>query len=625
MAFKYLNDATIGAGQIVSNVLPTAANVAEGTFGYDSVVGPVYQKGGNWLAVSSNTFSPSVLTAAGIQAAMAAAGAAGGGIVLLPAQTIALSASLVPVSGVYLVGTQPVVNGNTNIPDSNQVVFTSGTILAPTGAFPAISWNTTVLGIPGSAGAFSALGLYNIGFKNLGFSGGTYGIFAGATNNASCWYSEFENLYFIGQSQWGLNITNYQHCTWRRIYSFNCTVGGQFHGIDVAGTTLQPGNSTYYDMYCNNASSLTSRSITFITTSSTNNGGNNEFKFDRIQSNRNGTASTQACTMTNAQATFTVTDGTKFAVGMPVVFSATANGFTTNLTYFVASVAANVISVATTYGGTAVNATGSTAVNITTQGFPCFEMIGLAGSIMTNAVIDNLDVEGGATVAVLFQNCNGFDVTVSQVPGTSVATFSVCGRSFVNSTLKSSQACNTDMDGSGPARAYWFYGSRNSASGSGNPGAGIWFDPVSGKAVMSLGGAFNSVSGGDLTFDPATSNGVLSPRNYGIGQLVKNVSGATYTVANLNLQFINSTSGTVITLPSVVAGNQGCWLEFFNTSGGSQTINTDGVQLFNGVAGRTSLTLNANASVRLSASGGNTWYIAGASSAMTAGVISAPT
>jgi hypothetical protein len=78
----------------------------------------------------------------------------------------------------------------------------------------------------------------------------------------------------------------------------------------------------------------------------------------------------------------------------------------------------------------------------------------------------------------------------------------------------------------------------------------------------------------------------------------------------------------------VVTANQGAWLKFFNNTGSTQTINTDGVQLFNNVAARTGLTLNDKASVYLEAmslNGTFTWVIVGGSSAMVAGVISAPT
>lgn len=600
---------------------------------------PVYQLAAQEFYPLQNAnlalLTPAVIRAA-IQTAIAAA-ALVGGTVYYPSGRILLDQPLVPASGVRHKGVPPQLVYNT-IPDSGLTALVGsqgGTVIVPNGAFAGFTWNTTALGAPASQTAFSKTGLSAVSFEDLGFSGdlgGTWAIQAGATNNASAWYSQFKNIYATGFTvSGGFSFTNYQHCEFIGNYTFGCAWGQQ-HNIDVASASLAPGNSTYYDLYtCNptgsGAASLLSRNITFLTTATTGGAANNnEFKFDRIQSNRfGGTTITQAATMVNTQANITITDGTKFAVGLPVTVSATQNGFTVGTIYFVISVVANVIQLSLTYGGAAITATAANAVNIVHTGFPCFEMIALAGSAMTNAVIDNLDMEGFATAAAVFQNCNGFDVTLSQTPGTGASTVSVCGRTFVNSTLKSSQACNTDMDGSGPARAYWFYGTRNTNAGIGNPGAGIWYDTASSKAVLSLGGAFNSVSAGDLTFDSATSNGLLGPKAYGIGQLNKQVSGAAYTVANLNLIFNNTTaSGVTITLPTVTAAMQGSWLEFTNGTASAQTISTDGTQVFNGVAGRTTLTLNPNASVRLTMNL-LTYWIAGASSTIVSGVISAPT
>lgn len=596
MAFKYLNDATIGAGQITSNVLPAAANVADGTFAYDSVVGPVFARSGNWLGVASGIFAPSVLTAAGIQAVMAAAGAAGGGIVQLPSGVIPLSASLTPVNGVYLVGVEPVLNTSTGIPDAPSVTFTSGTILAPTGAFPAITWNTATLGVPASQAAFGALGLNNIGFKNLGFSGGTYGIFGGGTNNASCWWSEFENLYFIGQTVWGLWLSNYQHCHFGRNYSFNC-INGQWHGIDVAAGTLSPGNSTYYDLYnVIPSSSATNWASRGIAMQCTNGGISNQFKMDRIQSNRfNAAPTTQAATMANTSANVTVADGTKFLVDLPVAFSVTANGVTAGTIYFITSVAANVVQVSKTLGGVALVMTGATAINITHNGFPAFEFVGRAGSSMTNGVITNLDVEAGGTCAVLFQNATGCDVTVSQVPQTGQSTVSICGRNVVGTVFRCGISHNTDFDtGFSNVQSY---GVKNYTS-VGTPGAGIAYDTATGNVSLSLGAQGDTTAAGALVYIP-TGSGLVQGNN--IAERGRTNANAAPADSILGGQLSYTAASTVITLPVVTATTVGMCTTYVNQTATTQTINTNGVQLFNGKAALTSLTLGINASVRIKA------------------------
>lgn len=577
-----------------------------------------------------------------ITAAIVACALAGGGDLYLPpapaGQNIPISAPLTMLSGVHLKGVAPQLVYNT-IPDAGLTTLVGsqgGTILAPTGAFASISWNTAVLPAPVSQTAFSQAALTNISIENLGFLGGSHGILAGNTNNPSAWYSQFKNLYCTGQTTVGINVTNYQHCQFDGNYTFGCA-WGQLHSIDVAASFLAPGNSTYKDLYnCNPTGSgvvaaILARGISFITTATTGGAANNnEFKFDRVQSNRfGGTTTTQAATMVNTQANITITDGTRFAVGLPVTVDATQNGFTLKQCYFVISVVGNVIQLSNTYGGAAVTATAANAVNIVHQGFPCFEMIALSGSTNTNVVIDNLDVEGLSTCAAFFQNVNGVDVTFSQVPGTTQATQSLCTRGCANVSWRSPQSLSSDIDqnSAGNGKAVFFYGARFGTS-VGHMGHGIWYDSVSGKSVLSLGNQFNSQSGGDLTWDPATNNGFLAPRVAGIGETGLIINGSV-AIGSLNLSYTNTGAAAAMTLPTGVAANKGGWLQFYNPTAGTQTIATDGTQLFNGIAGRTVITLNANATVRLAimqTSGGATftWNIVGGSSQCVAGVISAP-
>lgn len=619
-------------GTYTFSSLPVATSVVAGTQAFCSDLGMVYSNGVSWLPMGG-VFTPTAPTAVAIQSAINAAGVAGGGIVKLPTGVIPLSQSLTPVAGVYLEGVEPVLNTTLGIPDQFNVTFAGGTILAPTGAFPAITWNTTVLGVQGSQGAFAATAINNIGFKNLGFQGGTYGIFAGATNNGATWWSEFENLYFIGCTQWGMNITNYQHCSFKRNFSFNC-INGQFHGVDCSGALLIPGNSTVYDLYnvipSSSATNMLSRGISFVATGTVG-ASNNQYKMDRIQSNNfNRATTTQAATMVNAQATFTVTDGTKWAIGMPVAVSTTANGFTVGIPYFVASAAGNVISLSLTNGGAAINATGNAAINVINQGFPAFEMIGLPGATFLNVVIDNLDVEGGGTAAVVLQNCGGCSIEMQGAPLVSQSTWSVVGLGYKNSKLMAPQIVNTYFDGNSTSQAMQFFGSRNANPSSGYMGSGIWFDSVTGNVVLSLGSPFATASTGELTFIPSVAAGILMPKVMGIGQLPKAVSGNPVALTNMNLCYVNVSNPGSYTLPTVTASIAGCWLEIFNNSGAAQTVTTDGTQLFNNVAGRTVLTLANGASVRLSAyqtTGGATytWVLVGSSATMTAGAIAAPT
>src|SRR6266702_3552342 len=95
-----------------------------------------------------NVITPISLDTPGINAAYVTANLIGGGIVQLPGGQINLTAPLVPLSGVKLRGSAPQLVYN-SIPDAGTTTLvgsTGGTVLAPTGAFPAITWNTAILG-----------------------------------------------------------------------------------------------------------------------------------------------------------------------------------------------------------------------------------------------------------------------------------------------------------------------------------------------------------------------------------------------------------------------------------------------------------------------------------------------
>lgn len=615
--------------------LPAIPNLPLGTQCYTTDAGLCVWNGGAWgSSGGAGAYTPAGSTAAAINAAYTTANANGGGTVYLAGKRYNLEITVVPKSGVKLKGVRPQLVYNT-IPDSGLTTLTGsagGTVLAPTGAFDAIAWNTASLAAPASQTAFSQAALSNIAFEDLGFSGdagGVWGIHAGGTNNPACWNSDFVNLYATGftTTGGGFNVTNYQHCKFITNYAFGCA-WGQLHQIDVASASLAPGNSTYYDLYCCNpvgsgVNAVLARNVTFLTTATTGGAANNnEFKFDRMQSNRfGGAAISQAATMVNTQANITITDGTKFAVGLPVSVDATQNGFTLKKVYWVVSLVGNVIQLANTYGGAAIAATAANAVNIVHTGFPCFEMISLAGSANTNIVMDNVDVEGLATVGMFFQNCNGINLQVSQVPGTAQATQSICFRGCVNKAVIAPQSVSTDDDQNAVGAASAFIGAKFGTS-VGYQGMGLWYDSVSNKSVLSLGNPFDTQAAGTFTYDPSTGGGLLMPKNMGLGQLTKSLNG-TITISQLNTVYNNSGAAAVMTLPSVVAANVGAWLEITNNSGGAQTVNTDGVQLFNGIAARTSLTLNDKATVRLSATAGVTTWCVVPGSAMAAGVVAA--
>lgn len=326
-------------------------------------------------------------------------------------------------------------------------------------------------------------------------------------------------------------------------------------------------------------------------------------------------------------AKFSVTDGTKFAVGMPVQFSATVDGFTQWRTYFVLSVSTNVLTVSLTYGGNAVTATAATAVNVVTQGFPGIEVIALPGAQINAHIFNNLDAESAGTTAIAIQNAAGSIFSINQLPGTAQSTMGVTGRGLVDCQIFSPNGTNTDFDNNANSAALQYSGARQGTS-VGYMGAGIWYDAVSGNTVLSNGSNFDTQSVGLLAL---VGGSKLVPGSLGISQknVVSGSANPTLGDANMSVVYQDGVSGTTITLPTISATNVGDWITIFNQTAAAQTINTNGTQLINQITGRTSITLNPNASVRLAGaafSGGLYGYIIeGASSAMVSGVISTGT
>lgn len=611
-------------GTYTFSSLPVATSVVAGTQAFCSDLGMVYSNGNAWLPFTS--FAPVAPTGAAVQAAINAAAAAGGGVVQLPAGVIQLTVPLIPASGVAIRGVVPGMNYGSNpntIPDSWLVGPQGGTIINCAGG-DGFAWNLTPLGVPASQLAFTLTGLSGFEISGIGFTNFRNGINAGATNNCAALYAKFFDLFGQSASGWLVNITNFQHCNFARLRSFGGLVGQMFFGNDVPAATLQPGNSTFEDLFgVTGSGSNLIRGICH----NVNQGTQNQATHSRIQMNKlNASTVTQAATMVNTQSNITITDGTKFAINVPVSFTTTANGFTANKIYFVLSVVGNVVTVANTVGGAAVTATGNTAINMVTQGFAPLELVALAGSQFTNQTMTNIDVEGGGTCAILMQNKSGMLMNISQLPQTSQSTQGVCCRGVVNSTINASNGTNTDFDNSAPGAALTYNGQRT-AGCVGFMGNGTWYDTVSGNAFISMGCVFDTQ--GNAMFNLVAGN-KLFPGSLGLGQkaVLSGTANQALGDSQLNNVYTNNVSGTGPTLPQITATNLGMWATLANFTAAAQTFTTTASQLINNVVARTTIVINPNASARLVSgngpSGGFCWWLDGGSSAMVAGVISAP-
>lgn len=557
-------------------------------------------------------FFPALPTTEGIIAAAANASAAGGGIVKLPVMDLALTESLPMFSNVQYEGQGYKIawTGNpSNIPDGSGTVVSGGTILRPTGSFPAFAYNADDLGAPmADAQTFANAGLGNTGISKLAIVGGTYGIKLGARHISSCWYSTFSDLYISDCTQWGVWIENFLHCTFRNINVFRCLVGQQTYAMS-GGANLAGGNSYWESIYgIVGGNNIAVRNLRWIARSGSIFGS---ATIDYPQGNRfNQGTTAQAATCANASTSITITDGTKFAVEMPVTFSASVNGFVTGICYFVRSVVGNVITVSDTIDGTAIAATGSTAVNVRSQGFPCIEFVGYDTSKVLLSSVIGLDAEAGGTCKALLHNIGGASGTI-EMPALVNDVYSdvdVCVRLSPGICLFTQNNARVDIDASSNSGQY--FGSR-SAVLNGRPGKGLWKDNNSRLALSLIGSvvpdlSVNTLSGGDVLQ-------LAQPLSFKVTQLG---SGTTLTPTHAGVVRYNGAPGGTYTLPVLTTSHNGLSYKIMNPAAGTLTIGTQSSQLFNGKAASTSLVVSANSAVVLTAAQ-NDWVVESFSGTVT--------
>lgn len=327
--------------------------------------------------------------------------AAGSGTLLLREKTYYVPSGLLISSGVGIYGTG-------TIGGPGMRIATGGSVIKGNNTNPGIYYHNTALGSPpADSNAVYAGAITGVRIENIGFTSVTRGIHIGDLYNQGFFYSIFRNLHVDNFTEWGFYFENFSLSLFENLIAMQGNTGatgGMYFGCS-SGTAYAHGNSSINYLFWDNNDNSKFRGIIFEAR-----GGSsalNDVNGSHIQTNNNGVKVTQAATMSNGSANITITDGTKFKVDMPVTVSATQNGFTVNRSYFITSLAGNVIQVSEFKGGTAIVATGNTAVNIITYGFPGLEICGV-GDLGVNYIqpstFTGIDMEGFGTSMVLVQN-----------------------------------------------------------------------------------------------------------------------------------------------------------------------------------------------------------------------------
>ena len=582
---------------------------------------------------------PGGVSDSSIRAAALTAYNSGGGIVKLPPGNITLLSPLPLYNGVSYQGT----GWQADAISSNLTASLGGTALIGDGTFDAFDYNNTDLGSlpPGTSGnnhAFFALMLNGVNISDMTLVNFNYGIKIGALYAPGCASCTFKRISFINCKSWCFWVENYFNIVCEQLICSNYGANGVGStGIGAGGiakvcsataSIAAGGNSLWTHILCTNANPLIHNIVQWGRASSFL---NDENCFDeQTELNTSTTPVTQACTMTNLSANITVTDGTKFAVNEPVQFSTTANGFTQGDTYFIASISTNTITVTTTMGfGTAVTATGNSAVNILALGFPCFEFAGLdSGSGVTGSANYGIDAEGACTIRFLFQG-NVHSVyecgttTVTQT-GNDYVTFW-----FTNVSNQNKLYCgNLFTIGSDGTGTYWLSnlisGSRytyTSLHTSKNyTGQGIMLSVTNEtKGYQGSAGLFLKGNVGPDAYINASTNGLALPNALTIDPVYKSTT-ATLSAGAGGIQ-INQTTGSAsaFTMPTLAANLVGLTFEIVNPQPYVLTLTGASSQTFNNITSNTAYVLPPNSAARFigmqaaNGSGNFYWAVVGLS------------
>lgn len=519
----------------------------------------------------------------------------GGGSVMLPPGVIPITAALPLYANVAYIGCglnatmgpPNLVSGVTVIDGQNLGV--NGFEYNPTDRGSAYATRTLL-----QASEIPGVEIRNIGIVNC-----KNGIKAGALYEGGCHAMRIDRVAAYNCSEWGMWLENCHNLSIGQVIIYNCGIG-QFMST-CSGTSLWAyGNDNIEQVISQQASgSLKTRGICIGSRASSQ---RNDVLVGHLTSIGGGASYTIAPTCTNGVADLGVTDLSKFALNIPVIFQTTGSGFTLNKAYFVVamsgSTGAGTIQVATAIGGTAVTATATgSAPTLVTKGGAAIELGGAeVGSFMQNCVIGLTDTETCGAVDVYLFKTYGIRITM--------------GTMTPNNSTYQNQICCRSCDYRTRIYALNKVGSYDADSSASNLD-GITYIARAGSDAHGL--RYNTVySGLELWLDargkawyPPDTTLVLN--HIGSDRAVADkatyiASGATIDQSHGSHVIYTGTGGGNITLPAIFLQAVGVRYRIVNPSSGTLTVNTSSSQTINNAAGVTSITVAANSCVMVTAS-----------------------
>lgn len=456
----------------------------------------------------------------------------------------------------------------------------------------------------------------NVVMRNLLGVGVKTFIKAGAKNTMGFYYSTIEGIWATGGATKRVlfDQTNYSQSTFRNIFTYDGD--GQNHGCDYPLGVFIPGNSTFDHIFnANNgtgSSSLNQRGIRFQCEDGSN---LNEVHADTIQNNNSLVATqTQTATTTAASTDITVTDGSKYPVGIPVWFSAIGSNTTlyAGNIYFVTYQSGNTIRVSASKGSATLATpdwSGSTTIN--TKGYPGLEVAAVGTGYITSSQFTGIDVEADATTHILAQQCGSVLIDILQCAAEQ-SQWGFTARTANGIVNNVFEKTTTDIDKN--CRLMWF-GSRTGTTPNSQSygGAGMWFDRTADMAALSLH-YDSAISGGIAVTKPWLFGKKPSPFPWvqaqfplGLIQNAQDTSKSFTGSSPVGHIVFNGAAGQTFTLPAITdAATKTSMVgyEFWitNASGNALAVATSSSQTFNNIGAKTSFNLAANTHCKLIAS-----------------------
>jgi hypothetical protein len=443
---------------IVSDTLVTAS-----TDPITGVVkGLVDTKGGGYL-LGTNGFVPATDDYAGIMAAYNAAMAQGGGTIHFKPVTYNIGANTIPLNfNIHYKGSgwQPYFPHQ--IVDDSYVTPQGGTIIQGDGTAIGFNWrgdDRSEIPIAPEApdGIYNRLSLTGCSIEDLSISNCSFGIKIGARYNLGAAYCHFNNIATFNCTEWGQWYENCIHVVWGELVDIGSGASAAWNkdggGISFAFSINGYNNADISRVLVSAPANLLTKVVQFIardplgiagnmTGGITNGGFLQGVKFNYTP------FVNQTVGVTNGLSEITVTDYTKFAIDLPVLFTSDINSFKAGKVYTVKTITpgsgtAGSITLAHSPREAAIVSNQTTTATITHKGFAPISAIAQGPScIIGLGEWQMMDSEGTGT-AMLYANHLFGNITIPPAFGGS--TLDICIRAS-SVIIKSKYGNNQILD-----------------------------------------------------------------------------------------------------------------------------------------------------------------------------------